>query len=332
MSSNLITKIKKAELIGRGGAGFPTALKWQSVKKAKGDQKYVICNASERELGVFKDFFILKNYPEEVFEGMRLAMEYIGTKDAVINLNADYYKKLQKKIDSLVRRYRRKGFHIKIYKEPPSYIGGEETALLEGIEGNLVMPRLKPPYPSDVGLYGCPTIINNVETFYNVALVDSGEFDNARFCCVTVDGKKKGVYRLSDSLSVKKVLEQSDNLPKYNFFVQVGGSASGLVVNREQIAQQKIIGAGAIEVYRATTKPRELLKKWFDFYAVESCGKCAPCRMGTYNLALLIKDNRIVPWKKILEIVDAMEQISFCGLGKSIATPVKSYRKNVLKK
>ncbi len=327
---NLIAEIKKAGIIGRGGAEFPTAMKWEMVKKAAGKPKIVICNASEGELGIFKDFYILDKFPEKVFQGMVLAMDYLGTKEAYFNLNAAYYKKLKKKLDALVLKWKKKGYRFHIFKEHPSYIGGEETALLEGIEGHAVKPRLKPPYPVEKGLFGLPTLINNVETFYDVAEVAEGTYAKKRFYTISGHIPHAGVFHLPAAMSLLEVLKETGNTPHFNFFVQVGGSASGIVLNAGQLKDGKATGAGSIEVYPTTLKPRDLLMKWFKFYADESCGKCTPCREGTYHLYELLKAHHRVPWGQILEIVEVMEKTSFCGLGRSIGLPVKSYIKNVL--
>ena len=151
-----------------------------------------------------------------------------------------------------------------------------------------------------------------------------------RFYCVSGKIKHQGVYHLPASWSVEKILQETDNLPTFKFFVQVGGSASGLVINCEQIKKQKMIGAGSIEVYPATVKPRKVLLKWFAFYQKESCGKCTPCRMGSYQLYELVKNNKKVAWPDIFDIVKSMKETSFCALGKSISVPVESYYKNIL--
>ena len=165
---NLITKIKDAKLVGRGGACFPTVTKWEMVKRAKGNPKYVICNASEGEMGVFKDLYILKKYPVEVVKGMVLAMDYLKTKDAYFNFNSSYYKQTKRKLNPILKKFEKKGYKFTIYKESPSYIGGEETALLNAIEGKRIEPRMKPPFPSDAGLFQKPTLVHNVETLFNV--------------------------------------------------------------------------------------------------------------------------------------------------------------------
>lgn len=329
---NLITKIKQAKLVGRGGAGFPTALKWELTKKAKGRPKYVICNASEGEMGVFKDIYILENYPERVIKGMVLAMDYLGTKEAYLNINKNYYKKVKNKFNAILKIHQRKGYRFTIYQEEPSYIGGEEMTILNAIEGKRIQPRSKPPYPGDVGLFGKPTLINNVETFFNAAQVADGIYEPKRFYALSGKIKNPGVYHLPDDWNIQKVLEETENAPNFDFFTQIGGGASGLVINKKQASAQKMTGAGSLEVYPVTTKPRTLLLKWFKFYAEESCGKCTPCREGSYQLYQLVKNNKQIPWKKIMDNVELMQKTSFCALGQSIGIPVKSYLANVLHK
>jgi len=327
----LIDKIKKANLVGRGGAGFPTASKWEMVKNAAGSPKYVICNASEGEMGVFKDFYILEHHLSDVLEGMRHAMDYLGTKHAFINLNYSYYKKLKGKLLPALKHYKEKGYDFVVYEEHPSYIGGEETALLNAIEGHRVQPRIKPPYPVEVGLFGKPTLINNVETFFDVAQVAKDKYKGKRFFCVGGKVKNSGVFCLPHNLTIKQVLQKTKNWPTFDFFVQIGGSASGLVLNSDQLKDHPMSGAGSIEIYRADLKPHDLLMKWFKFYSEESCGKCTPCREGSFHLFELLKTHKTIPWEQVMEIVEVMDKTSFCALGRSIGLPVKSYRQNILK-
>jgi NADH:ubiquinone oxidoreductase subunit F (NADH-binding) len=332
MTRNILAKIEKAGLIGRGGAEYPTAKKWREVKQVQGKKKYVVCNASEGEIGLFKDLYILKNYPEQVIKGMVLALDYLGVKDGYINLNKGYYKKIGAKLSRVINSYNRQGHNIKFFIEDPSYIGGEETALLNAIEGKRVEPRLKPPYPSRVGLFGCPTLINNVETFYDIALVNEGTFDKKRFYAISGKIKNVGVYHLPADWSLEKTLKETGNYPVFDFFVQAGGSASGLVLNKEQIKTQKMIGAGGLEVYDKKTNPKTLLLRWFNFYQVESCGKCTPCRLGTFQLRYLLKKKTQVSWSQVFDLLAVTEETSFCALGRSISSPIRSYYTNVLKK
>lgn len=329
---NLIQKIEKAGIVGRGGGCFPAHLKWQATKKSLSKAKYVVCNGSEGEPGVFKDIYILIHHPEQVIKGMALAMDYLKTKEGYFNFNKIYWKKIKKDFQKKLKPYQNKGYNFTIYEEDPSYIGGEEMALLNSIEGKEVQPRMKPPYSSEVGLFGKPTLVHNVETLYEIAQVEDENYDHTRYYSISGAAKKPGVYKLDKNLNIQEILEQTKNLPKFDFFVQIGGSASGLVLNKDQLKKQKMIGAGSIEIYKSNLKPIKLLKKWFEFYKIQSCGKCTPCREGSYQLHELIKNAKSIPWKKITPIIDSMDKTSFCALGKAIATPYRSYTKNILNK
>lgn len=328
---DITKKIEKAGLTGRGGAGFPVHLKWRAVKKAKADKKYVICNASEREPAVFKDFHILENHTDKAFEGMALAMDYIGTKECFINLNAEYEEKLRGKLNPIIEAKKNDGYMIRVFKEHPSYIGGEETALMEAVEGRRTQPRLKPPYPTEVGLYGMPTLIHNVETLYDIALVNEGKYEGKRFHSISGSVKNEGVFELPCDLPIEKVLEETSNTPDFDYFVQAGGGASGVVLNMEQVKTEKCEGTGSIVVHKADEDPKKVLFGWLTFYDVESCGKCTPCREGTYQLKKMVEEEDEIPWEKMEPILDALEVTSFCPLGNSVSIPIKSYKKNILK-
>lgn len=330
MTNDIVAKIQKAGLVGRGGAGYPTAQKWQEVKKARAEKKYVICNASEGEIGLFKDLHILKHFPEQVVKGVILALDYLNAKEAFFNLNKKYYRQVGAQLRPLISKRNRQGYQIKIFIEEPSYIGGEETALLNAIEGKRTEPRLKPPYPSRAGLFGQPTLINNVETFYNVACLADGVFEHKRFYCLSGKIKHPGVYHLPDDWSVEKILKETGNVPDFEFFIQIGGSASGIVLNQNQIKDQKMTGAGGLEIYDQKSDPKKLLLRWLSFYQKESCGKCAPCRMGAFNLYQLVKNSRGVPWQQIFEILETMKETSFCALGRLVSEPIYSYYSNIL--
>ena len=158
---NILQKIKKAELTGRGGGSFPTALKWDMVKKAKGEKKYIICNVSEGEPGVLKDKYILDNHMEDAVEGIKIAIDCLGAKRAYFYINEKYYIAYHHRLRKII-----KDAPITIFKKDHSagYIGGEETSAINHIEGSKVEPRLRPPFPTTSGLWGFPTLINNLET------------------------------------------------------------------------------------------------------------------------------------------------------------------------
>lgn len=327
---SIIVKIKKANLVGRGGACFPTALKWEAVFKALGDEKYVVINAAEGEPGVKKDGYILANYSTELFNGVSLAMEYLGAKKCYLYINPVYYKKYRLQILRAVKASGlTKCFEFFVKPREAGYIGGEETAILNAISNLKIEPRLKPPYPTTSGLWECPTLIDNVETFYNVSLVNKGRFQKERFYTISGPIKNPGVYSYPDDWTMEKILYESGNYPKFPFFVQVGGDASGEVLNQEQLGVAAT-GAASITVYDLKKhSPAKLLAYWINFFQKNSCGQCTPCREGTYRLAEMMKQ-KLVDWKIFSELLDDLSETSFCALGASVPVPIKSYFKNVL--
>lgn len=328
---NILDKITKANLVGRGGAGFPVYKKWQRMKEVMSDKKYVVCNASEGEPDVKKDHYILAHYPEKVVEGMVIALDYLQQKEAYFNINGNYYKELGEKLKKAVKPYEKKGYIFHFFIEKPSYIGGETGAILNAIEGKRTQPRAKRPSPSILGIFGKPTLVHNVETLYNVAQVSIGTFSNTRFYTVGGKVKNPGVFELPDTLTVEQVLQKTHNYPSFPFFAQVGGGASGIVINEEQMKSDTAFGCASIQIYDSKTPTRDLLLQWFDFYSKESCGRCTPCREGTYQLYKMVKERKTIPWKHIFEVVDILKTTPFCALGSSLPIPVESYIKNVLK-
>ena len=336
---NILKKIEDAGLVGRGGACFPTAIKWAAVKAALADKKqgYIIVNGAEGEPGVKKDGYIFQHHSEEVINGGYLADQFLGAakiKKIYIFLNHEYFKNYVAKLKIILaaKKYKALGIKIEFFVKPENltYISGEETALLNLIEGKKVEPRLKPPYPTEHGLHGRPTLINNPETFYNVSLVATGNYEAQRFYTISGAVKHHGVYSLPANLSIAEVLRQTNNYPTAPFFVQVGGEASGEVLNSDQLAAP-VDGAGSIMVYdKKHTDHSKIIKYWLNFYYTQSCGQCTTCREGTYRLWELANKKKID--KLFWEIVATLEETSFCALGSSLPIPLKSYYQNILKK
>lgn len=325
---DILAKIKKAGLVGRGGACFPTAEKWEAVKKAKGEKKYIVCNAAEGEPGVEKDGYILEIFPEKVIDGIKIALDFLKAEKAFIYINYKYHKKLSANLTKAIG-----GYPIEFFLKPldSGYIGGEESTILNIIEGKRAEPRLKPPFPVSSGLWGCPTLINNVETFYNVSLVNLGECKKNRFYTIKGDCFHNGVFVYPENWTIEKILKEANNYPEFPFFVQVGGEASGVVLNNTQL-KQLVSGAGSIAVYsEAKQKAEILINKWLDFFLGESCGKCTACREGVYRLKEIV----VSPspnWPLFRELLDNLEETSFCGLGSCVPVSIKSYINNVLAK
>jgi len=325
--NNIIQKLKDADLRGRGGAGFPTFLKWEMVKKSSKKEKYVICNASEGEPGVKKDLYLLENYPEKVIEGMMIAIKYLKAKKAFLYLNSEYYDKLNEKLKFLILN-----LPIELFKKDhdAGYIGGEESALLNHLEGKRVEPRMKPPFPSENGLWGKATLINNVETFYDVALINREEYKRKRFYTITGDCLNKGVYEFSEDMNIADILKETKNYPNFDFFVQVGGDLSGEILNPSQLEEKKASGSASIHIYSVLKhSPIKLMQDWAYFFKQESCGQCTPCREGTFRLSEILNTEK-QNWELVKELLDNLADSSFCALGLSVPIPFFSFVKNVL--
>ena len=302
-----------------------TSKKWQMVKNAKGEEKYVICNASEGEPGITKDYHILTHYPSRVIDGMLQAIDYLGAETGYIYLNPGYYKKLESVLLDLIH-----GLPIELIRKPhkAGYIGGEETAVINAIEGRRIEPRKRPPYPPTSGLWGSPTLVNNVETFHDVSLIAVGQYKNKRYITISGDCLYTGVYQFDQSFTVEKILKQTENFPKFDFFVQVGGEGSGEVLNSSQL-KRPISGSGAITVYSIIKHdPIKLIQKWINFFYTESCGKCTPCREGTYRIKEQLNEKE-PDWETIDALMDNLSETSFCGLGCAAPIAVTSYVNNV---
>ena len=336
-AKNILTKISEAGLVGRGGASFPVAKKISAVKDALRTKKtgYIIINGAEGEPGVKKDGYLIQHHGEEVLNGVYLIDHFLGSdkiKHIYFFLNKEYFKNYVpglKKILSL-QKYQNLEKKLKFIVKPEvlTYISGEESALLNLIEGKKVEPRLKPPYPTSHGLFNSPTLINNTETFYNIYLVEKGKFKNERFYTINGAASRRGVFSLSAELTIEEVLKKTNNFPKFPFFVQVGGEAAGEVLRSDQL-NQPVEGAGSIMIYDIKrTDEKKLLKYWLNFYHEQSCGNCTICREGTYRLWQII-NQKTFDKKLFWDLITALDESSFCALGRSLPIPVKSYFLNI---
>lgn len=339
---DLIKLIKKADLRGRGGADFPVAKKWENVATSistSNKKGVIIVNCSEGEPGVFKDAYILKNHLADFFFGLREAVNFFGLE----NISHLYFftsheyarrflKSIEKELAKKENKILKKIWHFS-FKEGHSYLGGEENTILNIIEFSLLEPRLKPPYPSEKGLFGQPTLVNNLETFYNVGLVAQGKFKKERFYSLSGKIKNPGVYAFSEKATVEEILKKSDNLLQRDFFVVVGGDMSGEALNQKQL-KRPVGGAGSIRVFLASENPRKVVREWLEFYAKQTCGKCTPCREGTYRLLEIFQKNpeEFLKFRgEVRNLLDNLATASFCALGFGIPTPFNSYAKNILK-
>lgn len=355
----VILELKKSLLRGRGGAGFPTGLKWEATFCDKADIKYVVCNAHEGEPQTLKDEFILENFSHLVLSGIIIAAQTIGAKKAFIVLNSSYknaHQLLKKEIKNFSRKGKLYGLKIEIVLAQSFYIGGEESSLLNEIEKKRVEPRQKPPFVCNIGLYGAPTIVNNVETFSNIPFIISeghnaykkiGSKNSPGKKIVTISGnvKNPGVYEIELGMKLKDVIALAGaDFPDIKFVLTGGYSGTIVLPNKlnisfdfDSLAQGVALGAGTIVVYNKKTDSRKCLREWLSFFAQESCGQCTPCREGlTRAYEIVSKKGRLnsEDEKKLLELFDALKESSFCPLGSGAPTAseklLQAFRKELI--
>ena len=339
----VIEEIKTSGLRGRGGAGFPCGLKWELARNAQSDDKYVICNADEGEVGTFKDRYILEKDPFTLIEAVAIAGYAIGARKSYIYLRTEYhylFDSLLKAIGQAKKRGLLNQFDIEIREGAGAYVCGEESALMDSIEGKRGEVRYRPPFPPTRGLWGKPTIINNVETLMNIPqiLLNGARWFNqmgterskgTKVFSVSGDVKKPGVYELVLGSLLGELVEDlamAENVK----MVQVGG-ATGRIIPYSMIdtplSFETILGAGAITVFNESRDTIDIVHKTLEFLAEECCGKCAPGREGTEALVeILGRFSRGEGETRDITVVEQLSQAmmlsSLCGLGQAAPTSV----------
>ncbi len=342
-AKKVIDILKKKNLTGRGGAAFPTGKKWEFTLNAKSDTKYVICNANEGEPGTFKDRFIIKNNPETLIEGILIAAYVIKAKQAFIYLRGEYdnlRNLLQKTINKVVKK---SGVDIKIISGAGAYVCGEETAIIQSIEGQRGHPQYKPPYPAVDGLFGKPTIINNIETLTNVpqAILFNDWDPNLRLMSLSGNIANPGIYELPVGYKLTDLIKKAKpkNKVKAIYFGCFGGCMpySKIELTPDSICGKNcIIGSYTIIVVDEKQSILDTALSIAHFYCHESCGKCTPCREGTIRVChLLEKIKSGKATKQDLEILEDLamniHETSLCGLGQTstnhLLTALEFFRK-----
>jgi len=339
----IIEEIKISGLRGRGGAGFPCGLKWELARKAQGDEKYVICNADEGEVGTFKDRYILEKDPFTLIEAMAIAGYAIGAKRGYIYLRAEYHHLLDLLLNA-ISQARDSGFlqhfDIDIREGAGSYVCGEESALMDSIEGKRGEVRFRPPFPPSRGLWGKPTIINNVETLMNIPqiILNGAHWFNqigterskgTKVFSVSGDVKKPGVYELVLGSRLKELVDDLALAEKVKM-VQVGGTTGRIIpysMIDTPLAFETILGAGAITVFDESRDVIDIVYRTMEFLAEECCGKCAPGREGTEVMVEILRrfsqgegSDRDI--RVLQELSNAMMLSSLCGLGQAAPNPI----------
>ncbi len=347
----IIEEVKNSNLRGRGGAGFPTGLKWDFCTKSTGSERYVICNADEGEPGTFKDRVILTEIPHLLFEGMIIAGYAIGAKEGILYLRMEY-DYLRKYLQAVIDDFRKKGwlgkkalgiegfnYDIRIQFGAGAYICGEESALIESCEGKRGEPRNRPPFPVQVGYLNKPTVVNNVETLCSVVKIilngadwyksmGTKETAGTKLLSISGDVKYPGVFEIEWGMTINEMLEMAGAMRTKA--VQIGGPSGRLIGENEfnrTICYEDLPTGGAMIVIGEDRKILDVVKNFTDFFIDESCGSCAPCRYLTVILRNRLQ--KIMDGKGVAKDIDdlvswgkQMKNANRCGLGQTAANPI----------
>ncbi|MEW6982037.1 NADH-ubiquinone oxidoreductase-F iron-sulfur binding region domain-containing protein [Colwelliaceae bacterium 6471] len=352
---SLLEQISDSGLRGRGGAGFPTGFKWKSCRDANGEEKYIVCNADEGDAGAYSDRYLLEQRPHTVLFGMLMAGYLSGAKTGVLYIRDEYpaaiseTKRAIEQFQALNISCDDWHFNFKIVKGAGAYICGEETALLRSIEGQRPLVSVRPPFPTQSGLFGCPTIVNNVETFASVHWILDGNIERFRAMgngkstgskLISLDSSfvKPGIYEVAMGCSLQEVIDLAGGYARPLKALHIGGPLGGVVpinqvanlsIDFESFAQAGfLLGHASVIGIGEEIKMIEYIEHLFDFTAVESCGKCYPCKLGSVRGQEMIQ-NAIDGTQKINQtllndLLETMQLGSLCALGGGVPLPINN--------
>ena len=331
--TKLLGMLEESGLTGMGGAGFPTWRKWDAVLREPGP-RVVIVNADEGEPGTIKDRYVMELRPQLLLEGLELAMRFCETDEAYIYLREEYATSRARLAEAIEARR----LPVRIVVGAGSYVCGEETAMLESMEGRRGMPRLRPPFPAQSGYLGRPTLINNVETLVHVARIARGEWTPSRLWSVSGTVAEPGCYEAPLDVTARHLIDDHAGGPTEDIGAIVpGGAASGILppdaldvpLTRDALAEWGASpGSAGLQVFPATYSPLKLLAETMRFFAEESCQKCTPCRIGTRGIHHVLEElaggEATMSREQVEEWLDVMVSTSICGLGQAAPVPVRS--------
>jgi bidirectional [NiFe] hydrogenase diaphorase subunit len=361
--AGVIDEISTSGLRGRGGAGFPTGLKWRTVAKGGGTRKFVICNGDEGDPGAFMDRSVLESDPHRILEGMAIAAYAVGAHEGYLYVRAEYPLAIRR-LTTAIRQARQRNLlgdgilgtpfslNVEIRLGAGAFVCGEETALIASIEGARGQPRPRPPYPAEAGLWGCPTLINNVETLANIvpiirnggdwfAGIGTEKSKGTKVFALTGQVENTGLIEVPMGITLRDIVfEIGGGVPEGRTFkaVQTGGPSGGCIpdelldnpVDYESLTRLgSIMGSGGMIVMDNTSSMVEVARYFMEFSMTESCGKCIPCRVGTVEMHRLLsrfcdKQATAADLALLEQLCDLTKNTSLCGLGQSAPNPVLS--------
>ncbi len=355
-------EVEKAGLQGRGGAGFPTARKWDFVAQAVGEPKYIICNADESEPLIFKDRVLMDTNPHLLLEGMAVAAYACGASEGWIYIRGEYEQQAQRLEQAIAQAEAENllgenilgsgfSFKIHLHRGAGAYICGEETALIESLEGKRGEPRLRPPYPPQYGFRGQPTAVNNVETLAAAAVILRHGADwwrglsdyktpGTKLYMLLGEVNQPGLFEAPFGLTLRQLIEEFGGglKPGTQFKFALCGGAAGTIVDESLLdvpldygsAHQGIsLGAGSFLIADQSVSVVAFLRELLHFFASESCGKCTPCRVGTWRAHAILQrmaagQGQPADWEALHALAENLRDTSLCGLGQSVALPMLS--------
>ncbi len=359
----IVQDVKESGLVGRGGAAFPTGIKWESVARQRAKPKYIVCNADESEPGTFKDRVLMENDPFALIEAMTIAGYAVGAEKGYIYVRGEY-RRAYDTLSIAVETARKAGylgshilgsdfsFDIELRRGAGAYVCGEETALFESIEGKRGWPRQKPPFPTESGLFGKPTVINNVETFANIPWIvlkgsewfrslGSGTSSGPKLYSISGAVNKPGVYESPMTISLRSLIEEKAGGVRDGNTIQavLVGGAAGTFLGPEHLDVEMSfeglasigasLGSGAVIVIDDQVNMWEILRRIARFFAHESCGKCYPCRYGTQRQMEIVERMadgaaREGDLERLVDLWATLRDASLCGLGQTAGNAIES--------
>jgi NADH-quinone oxidoreductase subunit F len=362
---DMIDELKRSGLVGRGGAAFPTWIKWEGAAKAPGSPKYFVVNADESEPGTFKDRVLMEGDPNRILEGAIIGAYAIGANKAYVYIRGEYPTAIAR-MTAAIEEYQAAGYlganilgsgfdvNIEVRSGAGAYICGEETALFESIEGRRGFPRVKPPFPTEHGLFGQPTVINNVETLAKIPYIMAHGADGFRkfgtekstgpkLFCVSGDVAQPGLYEVPFGVTLRHLI---DDLARGVIggklkAILMGGAAGAFATEKDLDVKLTFedlraaglpLGSGAVMVFNETRDIRDILLRLGRFFAHESCGKCYPCQLGTqrqFEILERLASGQSLPGdrERLSDVGWTMTDASLCGLGQTAAWAVQSAMK-----